>query len=111
MARRRLCLRRLSPVDWKYDILTLPRAGTHHVAQLGQLAIGHGASPATPASACYVSLWPRAEAPDRARYFRSLGATGRALPGAEIVEDDPKRSNVRGFYLRSSIAIVSLAGT
>src|SRR5579871_1716903 len=33
-------------------------AGTHHVAQLGQVAIRHGASPTTPAWAWYVSYGP-----------------------------------------------------
>jgi hypothetical protein len=35
---------------------------------------------------------PVPEMPDQAPYFRSLGLTGRAGPGPEIVEDDPKQS-------------------
>ena len=49
-----------------------------------------------------VPYWPEAETPDQARYFRSLGLTGRARPSLQIVEDDPKQKwhALTSFVLR-----------
>jgi hypothetical protein len=42
----------------------------------------------------YFRNWPEAEAPDPARYFRSLGLTGRAPTRRQIAEDDPTEMRV-----------------